>query len=320
MSEPPAMVLRTLFLAGLVSSAASCASTPRNPVLDNYPAGVEGRASVSYYDVHGRTYSELHADMRRLGPRIYGSSYVGETRSPMSWSWRSESSTGGSCTLRDVRVRVNAEILLPRWTPPADADSSLVTEWKRFIAALETHEAGHKDISARAGHDIKDQLRALSGLCSMVSMRANDIARRVIDAASVAQKRYDAETRHGLTQGTAFGPAMGVVSAPRADSAAAQVARLIVTPSALELKVGEDLPGSALYRRLDVLGMTAQGDTLRGFARSFIVEPNERLVRQGVGFLARSAGDVHLWVVVGSPQRIDLRESPLAVRVPIHIR
>lgn len=67
---------------------ASCASTPRNVALDSYPAGVQGRTDVTYYDVHGRTYGELSADMRRLGPKNNGSSYVGETRSPMAWSWR----------------------------------------------------------------------------------------------------------------------------------------------------------------------------------------------------------------------------------------
>jgi predicted secreted Zn-dependent protease len=200
-------VLRTCFLTGFATCATSCASPSRNPVLDSYPAGVEGRTSVTYYDVHGRSYTELHADMRRLGPKIFGGSFVGETRSPMSWSWRTESTTGGSCTMRDVRVRVDAQILLPRWTPPADADSSVVAEWNRFIAALETHEAGHKDISARAGRELKDQLRALSGPCSLVSMRASDVARRVIETATVAQKSYDAATRHGITQGTGFGPA-----------------------------------------------------------------------------------------------------------------
>src|SRR3954468_16714002 len=74
--------MRALFLVGLATGAASCASAPHNPVLDGYPAGVEGRTSVSYYDISGRTYAELHADMRRLGPKNYGGSFVGETRSP----------------------------------------------------------------------------------------------------------------------------------------------------------------------------------------------------------------------------------------------
>jgi len=313
-------VQRTLFIAGVASCTVACATTPRNPVLDKYPAGVEGRTSVTYYDVHGRTYAELHADMRRLGPKNNGSSFVGETRSPMSWSWRAQSMTGSSCTMRDVRVRVNAEILLPRWTPPADADSSVITEWNRFIAALETHEAGHKDIAARAGRDLKDQLRDLTGLCSLVSMRADGIARRIIDAASAAQKRYDAETRHGLTQGTGFGAAPSMASSVRPDSAAERVTQLLVRPDALDLAVGDSMPATDLFRRLDVRGITAQGDTLRAFSRTFLVEPNERLVRSGSGFVARAPGDVNVWVLVGSQPRSVVSESGRSVRVPIHIR
>jgi predicted secreted Zn-dependent protease len=334
---------KALVAAGAALCLAACASAPRNPVLDRYPAGVEGRTDVSYYDVHGRTYAELHADMRRLGPKIDGGSFVGETRSPMTWSWRTESIAAGSCTLRDVRVSVNAQVLLPRWTPPADVDSSLVTEWNRFIAALETHEAGHKDISARAGRDIKDQLRALSGLCSQVSMRANDIARQIIDRASAEQKRYDAETRHGLTQGTGFGsrnttvsyraPSGAVISAPseemrarmessraRADSEAARVTRLLVTPGRIELKVGDVISSASLYGRLTVTGLTAQGDTLTYCGKSFMLEPNALLVRTLAGLEARGAGDVNLWVLTGSRPDLALRESDHVVRVVIHIR
>jgi predicted secreted Zn-dependent protease len=309
-------------LAGVASCAAACASSTRNPVLDSYPAGVEGHTSVTYYDVHGRTYAELHAEMRRLGPRSFGSSFVGETRSPMEWTWRVESRASSSCTLRDVRVKVNAEILLPRWTPPADADSSVVAEWNRFISALEKHEAGHKDISARAGRTLKDQLRGLNGFCSQVNTQANDIARRVIETASLEQRRYDADTQHGLTQGTGFGrgsTAMRVTGAT-SDSASELVTRLIVTPASLELNVGDKVTGIDLFQRLDVQGTTARGDTLRHFARRYEIEPSELLVRTGIAFVARGAGDVSLWVSIESQPPGAMRESPRTVRVPIHIR
>ena len=198
----PGTTLR--WIIGAVLSAA-CASAPRNPVLDKYPAGVSGRTTILYYDVHGRTFAELRADMRRLGPKIDGSSYVGETRSPMRWSWRTESVGGASCSIREVTVLVNAQITLPRWTVPPDTEPGLATEWKRFLAALETHESGHKDISAKAASEIIDRLRGLSGLCSTLGTRANDLARVIVERASVQQKAYDATTRHGLTQGTAFG-------------------------------------------------------------------------------------------------------------------
>jgi hypothetical protein len=100
--------------AALVAAAfiAACASAPHNPVLDSYPAGIVGHTSVLYYDVHGRTLDELRADMRRLGPKVADSSFVGETRSPMRWSWRTESANG-TCSIRDVSVSVNAQITLP---------------------------------------------------------------------------------------------------------------------------------------------------------------------------------------------------------------
>ena len=191
----------------------ACASAKRNPVLDKYPIGVNGRTSVFYYDVHGSTVAELRADMRRLGPKVDGSSFVGETRSPMRWTWRTESTRSGSCAIRDVMVVVNAQITLPRWTPPANADAMVVKEWNRFLTALEVHEAGHKDISAKAGKAIIDRLRNLSSPCALLNTRANDIARDIVTKQMEEQHTYDATTRHGLTQGTAFGMGQYLVSA-----------------------------------------------------------------------------------------------------------
>ena len=201
--EAAGLTMRMLVVAIALASAA-CASAPRNPVLDKYPAGVVGQTTVVYYDVHGRTFAELRADMRRLGPSADGRSYVGETRSPMQWRWQVEPTGTSYCTVRDVIVSVNAQITLPRWTPPPDAEAGLVTEWNRFITALEVHEAGHKDISAKAGREIRRQLMGMTAMCSTISNRATEIGRTITDRATVEQKLYDASTQHGLTQGTGF--------------------------------------------------------------------------------------------------------------------
>jgi predicted secreted Zn-dependent protease len=183
----------------------ACASTPRNPALDRYPPGIVGRTSVSYYDVHGRTVAEVREDMLRMGPKDADGSFVGETRALMGWTWQTQSIRGGNCAIRAVAVSVTAQMTLPRWTPPPDTEPGLATEWKRFVAALETHEAGHKDIAAKAGHEIVAQLRGLVGFCSQITSRANDIARVIAERANEEQNAYDAATRHGITQGTSFG-------------------------------------------------------------------------------------------------------------------
>jgi len=205
--------VRSFVAVAAVLLFAACASAKRNPVLDKYPAGVSGRTSVFYYDVSGRTIAELRADIRRLGPKINGRGFVGETRSPMRWSWRTESTGGGGCMIRDVTVSVNAQITLPRWAPPADVDSGVVAEWNRFLTALEVHEAGHKDISAKAGKAIIDRLRGLLGSCAALGSRANDLAREIVGRAHEEQRVYDMTTRHGLTQGTAFGAGSYIASA-----------------------------------------------------------------------------------------------------------
>jgi predicted secreted Zn-dependent protease len=253
---------------------AACASAPRNPVLDKYPAGVNGRTSVVYYDVYGRTFDEIRGDMRRKGPKIDGISFVGEARSPMRWSWRTESLGGTTCSIREATVSVNAQITLPRWTPPANAEPGLETEWKRFLAALELHEAGHKDISAKAGREITNQLRGMSGLCSQLNTRANDVARTIVARAAEEQRLYDATTRHGLTQGTAFGRGRGIGIWGRSDSLMFIVGPRVgtiraVLPVGLE-RVWAELPAAyaAVDLRVDAVDSAAHavGDsmTVRG--------------------------------------------------------
>src|SRR4051812_12210278 len=183
---------------------AGCSTATHNPVFDSYPASVSGHTTVIYYDVQGTTFRELAISMRREGPRVAGSSYVGETRSPMRWNWRVESIGASECSIRDVTVSVNAEITLPRWKAPEDADPALVVEWRRFLLALETHESGHKDISAKAGKDIVNRLRGTTGFCSDIGNRANEIALSIVEKAAQEQITYDSITRHGLTQGTTF--------------------------------------------------------------------------------------------------------------------
>ena len=191
----------------LIILLTACATTHlENPALDAWPAGVSGETEVVYYDVHGRTAAELRADMRRLGPKSEnGTIWSGETHTPLSWEYRTRSD-GSMCTIRDIRMHASAKIILPRWTPPNDTVPGLWADWKQSMAGLELHEIGHKDISARYALLIIRKLREVNTFCSSV----NGEARRVTDALFVQlrneHERYDRDTRHGQTQGSAFPP------------------------------------------------------------------------------------------------------------------
>jgi predicted secreted Zn-dependent protease len=192
-------------LAAIIAFLTACASAPRNPAFDRFPAGITGHTTLVYYDVHGSTFSEVAADMRAKGAKLLGGNYVGEARSPMQWRWRADQTQTNYCTIRDVIITVNSEITLPRWTPPAEVEPGLVDEWKRFMAALEIHEAGHKDISAKAGREIVRKLNGMSDQCGSIAFRGNEVAHEILERASQEQAAYDATTGHGRTQGTTFG-------------------------------------------------------------------------------------------------------------------
>lgn len=110
-------------------------------------------------------------------------------------------------------------------------------------------------------------------------------------------------------------------SRARADSAAARVSLLVVTPRTLELSVGDSVYTRDLYSRLQVRGVTAEGDTLSDFAKGFMLMPSPLLEAKGSDVLVRGAGDATLWVILGSgPARVNLKDTTRAVRVLIHIR
>jgi hypothetical protein len=108
----------------------------------------------------------------------------------------------------------------------------------------------------------------------------------------------------------------------RADSAATRVARLVVRPAYLELRVGDTVYTQDLYtQQLQVLGVTAAGDTIREFAKSFALQPNPYLERHGQDLIARRPGVATLWIYVGSRPRPPLFADTTGVaRVELRVK
>ena len=58
---------------------------------------------------------------------------------------------------------------LPRWTPPADTLPGVLAAWTRMMASLQTHEIGHKDISANAAKNLQRVLQRYTGPCASLA-------------------------------------------------------------------------------------------------------------------------------------------------------
>jgi predicted secreted Zn-dependent protease len=108
----------------------------------------------------------------------------------------------GLCRLATVSVGLHAGVVLPSWTPDANATPGIVAGWQSYIAALAAHEQGHVDLDVTGARRLLADLQALPALpCGSVDTRVASMLTNTTDAIERANAAYDAETNHGRGQG-----------------------------------------------------------------------------------------------------------------------
>jgi predicted secreted Zn-dependent protease len=188
--------------ACVLALAAGCASTPSLDV-GRIPPDVGVVATIRFYPVSAATLQQLRAEMRTVGPVAGGRRWPGTTHTRVRWTFR-YLRRGTGCALQNVRVRVTAEIRLPRWEPEEAPDSATLAWWQEFNARLLEHERGHVRVAVDGAREIAETLRRLEGgvSCDGLGMRANDAAQLILFRLRQRQVEYDLDTRHGARQPT----------------------------------------------------------------------------------------------------------------------
>ena len=98
--------------------------------------------TVDYYDVVGRSVSELHDWLDKHGPRDAHTHKVMPATS--SWSIGSAvkfTKTGGRCTLTGATLKFTATVRLPRLATGQKLPPAVRTSWDSYVAALENRHA-----------------------------------------------------------------------------------------------------------------------------------------------------------------------------------
>jgi predicted secreted Zn-dependent protease len=138
------------------------------------------------YDVSGTTLAEVHAqlDPTEWGRCTYHYDYDYDT-------------TNGRVTRVNVTLRLT--IRLPRWQEGRDqASPEARAEWDRMMAALRAHEERHAEIAREWAPTFK--ARILGVRAGNATARYNQVKGQ----ADAAQRRYDARTHHGQTEGVSL--------------------------------------------------------------------------------------------------------------------
>jgi len=205
---PGAVTLAPSIGTGIKSPAAP--TTPVTPATSapplRIPNGVTADIDVREYPVAGDTREEVLDAMRAHNLRDpTGAPSLALTTWYISWSYAHVAGSAG-CSIDDVKVDVEIDILHPAWNPPANAPPSLVESWQRFTDALAVHERSHAQNALDHAGDLAAALRILADAptCASLDGAAEAIGQSTLDAARAWDREYDERTLHGATEGAAF--------------------------------------------------------------------------------------------------------------------
>ncbi|HEY9664665.1 MAG TPA: DUF922 domain-containing protein [Allocoleopsis sp.] len=197
--------MRTQVLAALVGS---CILGYATLVRADDPNLIVETPVIAPYTIRGSTAAELRAQMNQLGPlnQEEGKRFDASTTWDLDAQFTFGGKRGVSCQIRTVTVTVKTTFTLPQWTPPAGTPQALINRWNQHLAALQTHENGHKQLGIDAGTDFLNQLKALPAAPSCAALQQAAAQKRDAVKAAFRQKHkdYDKNTNHGATQGAVF--------------------------------------------------------------------------------------------------------------------
>jgi predicted secreted Zn-dependent protease len=104
------------------------------------PAAITFGPWVQFFEVEGNEYEALLTSLSRRGPHGH---HAMATWS-ISYFFQPVRSKGG-CTPSKFEAKLEAKILMPRWTRRDGASADLIARWQRYETGLIAHEEAHLD-------------------------------------------------------------------------------------------------------------------------------------------------------------------------------
>ena len=129
--------------------------------------------------------------------------FDGHTRWYVTWRYR-YNNFGNTCAITSVATRVTVTIALPKWDGEIAAVNDTRSKWSRFLAALELHEQGHRQLGIDAAKDIDRAISGMRGRCDTLEARVSEAGNAILNKYRQFELDYDRDTDHGATQGARF--------------------------------------------------------------------------------------------------------------------
>jgi predicted secreted Zn-dependent protease len=172
---------------------------PLNPNGQPFQLTIE---QPSYYTVYGRSPLEVRRQMAQCTPVQGG--YDAVTHWWYRYSYNYNQKANGLCGISDVTLVLHITFLFPYFKDDGD-NAGLTAQWSRYFTNLQTHEFGHRDITVQNAQSALAAIQAFPDApCENIVQTVNAYADAQLDVIQQKNTGYDAQTRHGETQGAVF--------------------------------------------------------------------------------------------------------------------
>jgi len=159
------------------------------------PSGAASLSKTySYFTIGGTTLEEIERELKVRGPKVQstGSRHPGATR--MEFTTRiGYGEKNGRCNVVEAKVRVKADMILPRWNRRARADEDTRLIWDTLSADIKRHEESHVVIARNYAREMEQELKQIRGVkgCALAQKKAEETTARVLAEHDSEQERFD---------------------------------------------------------------------------------------------------------------------------------
>jgi len=158
------------------------------------------REQTKYYNVTGKTGSQVYAKFGRRGPwKIRRKHAIAATEREFDFKNIRFKERGNKCILTSVDVYLTLVYYYPRWLDKKRASKSLQKLWDRFYSELVRHEETHGRYFKETIRQFEKELLKITGNiaddCAGMSQKAQRKLERIY---SKAEARHDAFDRKEL--------------------------------------------------------------------------------------------------------------------------
>ncbi len=186
--------------SGVPAVSGAPASNLKIKTMPSTSSAIDSKIIWNRYPVRGQDYASLVKSLSVNGPKGF--------HGLASWNIAYQYTTrpsGNACRFDSIRLVVQGEILMPKWTDEGTAAPALRQRWADYYAALQQHEEGH----VQHGNELAALLQEkFMGYGDFACGQAKSIAQSEFDKLynnlKNRDKEYDQRTQHGATQGARF--------------------------------------------------------------------------------------------------------------------